>query len=93
MHIDPIRHFISHDIHLDMRLIFPEADHLPIPRDPVRLRCAAQIHCFEEICFSLGIHAIENIDALIKIQLQMSVISEIAYFYGLHPHNTPTVIS
>ena len=62
---------------LNMSLILPESDQIPVLRPPVRLRGSRQIHPFQDIRLALRIVSVQNIGSTIKLHIQKIIISKI----------------
>jgi len=70
-----------------MGLLILKADHLPVLASLVGFAGTCQINRLQDIGLSLGIVAVENIGALIKIHLQRLIIPEIIQSDGFNVHS------
>ena len=77
MHIDLPWNAIFLNDSLNMSLILPESDQIPVLRPPVRLRGSRQIHPFQDIRLALRIITVKNIRGMIKFNIQYFIISVI----------------
>ena len=74
MHIDLPWNAIFLNDSLNMSLILPESDQIPVLRPPVRLRGSRQIHPFQDIRLALRIVSVQNIGSTVELQDERIII-------------------
>ena len=80
MDVDPVRKVTLYRKALDVRLILPETDTVPVLASPVGMGRRTHIQSFQNVCFPLGVVSVDYIDSRGKGEGRICIIPEIMAF-------------
>lgn len=89
MHVYPIWNLSLFSNQLQMRFLTAKADHVSVSAAAVRFIGTAQIDRFQNVCFSLRIISVKNINTSAELDGLQAIIPEIRQAQGLYYHITP----